>query len=46
MFGGAGTDEIRGEAGTDTFYDIDTPAEQIDREPDEPLEHVPTAPAA
>ncbi len=35
-----GADEIRGEADRDTFYDNDAPSEQLDRQSDEPLEHL------
>src|SRR5688572_348706 len=39
LSGGAwtGTDEVRGEAGRDTFVNFDTPAEQLDRASDEPV---------
>jgi Ca2+-binding RTX toxin-like protein len=40
LFGGEGADEIRGEEGNDTFFDTDAPAEQLDRQPDETIEHV------
>jgi Ca2+-binding RTX toxin-like protein len=46
LVGGPGTDAIHGEADRDTFYDIDSPAEQLDREPDEPLEHLGTTATA
>jgi hypothetical protein len=39
-----GTDEIQGGADRDTFYNLDSMAEQVDREPDEPLAEPPPWP--
>jgi Ca2+-binding RTX toxin-like protein len=41
MYGGPGDDRVRGEGDRDTFYDVDSPAELLDRESDEAVADAP-----